>query len=85
VKSVFSAASDYRATAIARTETAQAFEYANQRAMRESGVVLQKRFLTAMDERVCPICVPLDGVTVPLDQPFPGGAEPGWVHVQCRL
>ncbi len=84
VKTVFAAARDYRATTIARTETAQAFEYANQRALRESGVVAEKEWLTARDERTCPICTPLNGVRVFLGQSFPGGLEPGFIHVSCR-
>lgn len=84
VKDVFSEASTNRANTIARTETAQAFEAANQQAMKESGVVQSKTWLTAQDERTCMICVPLEGTTVPLDQPFPGGVEPGSAHVSCR-
>ncbi len=84
VKDVFTQASTNRATAIARSETAQAFEAANQQAMKESGVVTSKQWLTAQDERTCMICVPLEGTTVPLDQPFSGGVEPGSAHVSCR-
>jgi SPP1 gp7 family putative phage head morphogenesis protein len=84
VKSVFTQASTNRATLIARTETAQAFEYANQRAMTESGVVVGKRWLTANDERTENLCRSLEGITVPLDQPFPGGVEPGFIHPGCR-
>ena len=84
VKEVFTQASTYRATAIARTETAQAFEAANQQAMQVSGVVQSKTWLTAQDERTCLICVPLEGITVPLDESFPGDVEPGSAHVSCR-
>jgi len=52
VKDVFSEASTNRADTIARTETAQAFEAANQQAMKESGVVDNIRWLSANDSRV---------------------------------
>ena len=54
VKDVFTQATDSRATTIAQTETAQAFEAANQQAMQESGVVTSKQWLTANDERPRP-------------------------------
>lgn len=84
VKSVFTQATNARANTIARTETAQAFEYANQRAMVESGVVIGKRWLTAQDERTEALCFALEGVTVPVDQAFPGNVEPGFIHPNCR-
>lgn len=71
VKSIFAGAKDYRAATIARTETAQAFEFANQESLRASGVVAQKRWLTARDDRVRPTHQELEGVTVTLSQPFP--------------
>ncbi len=52
VRDVFSEASTNRANTIARTETAQAFEAANQQAMKESGVVSSQSWLTAQDSRV---------------------------------
>jgi len=84
VKNVFTQATDSRATTIAQTETAQAFEAANQQAMKESGVVTSKRWLTANDERTEALCYSLEGVVVPLDQAFPGGVEPGFIHPRCR-
>ena len=84
IQSVFAEAQGYRSQLIARTETAQAYEYANQQALKASGVVAMREWLGAEDERECPICSALDGTTAPIDQPFDGGAEPGSVHVQCR-
>ena len=48
----------------------------------------KKRWITAKDERVCPICAPLHLTTVPLDERFetPAGQKlwaPG-VHPRCR-
>jgi len=83
VKDVFNQASTYRATAIARTETAQAFEAANQQAMKESGVVSSQSWLTAQDSRVRISHQALEGVTVPLGETWPGGITPG-SEVNCR-
>lgn len=35
-----------------------------------SGAVSARRWATAVDERVCPICRPLNGTVIALDQPF---------------
>jgi len=45
-----------RAKMIAMTETTRAFAQGNQIAWEASNVVGQKRWFTAMDDRVCPIC-----------------------------
>ncbi len=83
VKDVFSEASTNRANTIARTETAQAFEYANQQAMRESGVVSRQAWLTARDSRVRMTHQALEGVIVPLGETWPGGITPG-SEINCR-
>ncbi len=86
VKDVFSEASTNRADTIARTETAQAFEYANQQAMKESGVVDNIRWLSANDSRVREAHRLLEGVVVPLGQKFPsinGLIDPG-EEFRCR-
>ena len=47
----------------------------------------QKRWVTAEDEKVCPVCAPLDGVVIPLHRRFSSGGRnfysPG-VHPNCR-
>ncbi len=83
VKDVFSEASTNRANTIARTETAQAFEAANQQAMQESGVVSRQAWLTANDNRVRISHQALEGVTVPLGETWPGGITPGQ-PINCR-
>jgi HK97 family phage portal protein len=86
VKDVFSEASTNRANTIARTETAQAFEAANQQAMKESGVVEKKGWLSANDSRVRPAHRLLEGMVVKLDQKFPsinGPIDPG-EEFSCR-
>ncbi len=86
VKDVFSEASTNRADTIARTETAQAFEAANQQAMKESGVVEKKGWLSANDSRVREAHRLLEGMIVKLDQKFPsinGPIDPG-EEFRCR-
>jgi SPP1 gp7 family putative phage head morphogenesis protein len=87
VKTVFTQASDSRAALIARTEAAQAYAYANHatlQALATDSAVTRRRWLASEDERVCPICAPLDGYTIRFDAQYPGGLEPGNAHIQCR-
>lgn len=47
----------------------------------------KRMWVTAADERVCPTCGPLHGVTVPLTQRFEFKGEKAWsppLHVNCR-
>lgn len=47
----------------------------------------QKKWFTANDERVCPLCAPLDGVSVPLNEQFVVGDQKMWApgaHPKCR-
>lgn len=57
-----------RAFRIATTEASRAVHAGQLIAAEESGVVQGKRWLASSD--ACPLCLPLDGVEVPLDQPF---------------
>jgi len=52
-----------RAGLIASTEVTRAYAEANLLAYRQSGVVSQVQWMTSNDERVCPICAPLGGLT----------------------
>jgi SPP1 gp7 family putative phage head morphogenesis protein len=75
--------SDDRAEVIARTETAYADIAGNMAAYRASGQVEQKEWSTAPD--ACDDCVELDGVTVDLDEDFPGdGGDGPPLHPDCR-
>lgn len=59
-----------RAQMIAETETTFASANGAVEGYRESGVVMGMTWKTVVDERVCPICGSLDGVTVGLDERF---------------
>ena len=76
-----------RAAQIAATEVTRIYAEGNQMAWMSSGVVTHNQWRTARDERVCPICGPLDGQTVELGANAFGGAfgvtgPP--IHVNCR-
>jgi SPP1 gp7 family putative phage head morphogenesis protein len=73
-----------RAEMIAVTEVTRTFAEAEIAAMRESGLVRRKKWQTANDELVCPICGPLNQQVVDLDENFPGGFEAPPAHPRCR-
>lgn len=84
-----------RALVISRHETMMAASQGQQAIWQEmvnNGVLApdtEEEWLTAGDERVCPICLPLDGQRVPIGQPFMssevGPIDSGsQAHVQCR-
>lgn len=80
-----------RATRIAETETAYAFnrgQLASVQQARADGVFgtlpVEKEWVTAEDERVCKTCGGLNGQHVSLDEPFPGGHVAPPAHPLCR-
>ena len=73
-----------RAQTIAQTETTQAAAEGAEIAFRASGVVERWTWATAADERVCPICAPLEGVTVTMGEEFAPGITKPYAHVNCR-
>ena len=73
-----------RGQMIAVTEVTRAYAEGNKIAWRESGVTEGMEWNTANDELVCPICGPLDGEQVPLDDKFDGGFEAPPAHPRCR-
>lgn len=82
--------SPVRAERIAVTETTRMYAMANQLAGQElaakfPGVKVTKMWMTNVDDLVCPICRPLDGKEVPLDQAFNAdGVFNPPAHVNCR-
>ena len=73
-----------RAEMIAITEVTRSFAEANRVMWKESGVVAGQRWNTASDEMVCPICAPLNGRVVAINETFPGGYESPPAHPRCR-
>lgn len=88
IEAVFDAARGYRAIMIARTETAQAFQYANHAAgalLFKDGLVRYRRWLTAPEDgRVCAVCLPLNHYSIRFDAKYPDDLEPGHAHPACR-
>lgn len=83
-----------RTRMIARTEDAVARNAGKEAAWRaglDAGLVprtARRVWVTALDERTCPTCSALDGVSVAIDEPWDAGgvavASPGEVHPHCR-
>lgn len=78
----------YRTETIARTEILSA-SHAGRRAAWQQGLQggwinagAGKQWSTEVDDRTCDICVPLDGIVVPINGMFPDGEPP--VHPNCR-
>lgn len=77
---------DYRLARIATTEVAESYGQAALRAyalMPRSETVL-KRWDATLDMRTCGLCRGHHNETVPLDDDFRDGDEPGAVHPRCR-
>jgi SPP1 gp7 family putative phage head morphogenesis protein len=77
----------YWATRIVRTETQNAYneqlDEGFQQA-RESIPDLERRWDASIDGRVCQMCAGLNGVVVPIGQPFPDGIDGAPAHPNCR-
>lgn len=74
--------SDLRAETIARTELAFANVQGNLETYRESGVVSQKEWIVGAE--CCDECDELDGMTVDLEDDFPGAGSGPPFHPNCR-
>ena len=78
-----------RAEMIARTETNRADNQGKLLAMKGSGLVMQKKWITHEDDRTSPICMRLDGQIVGINDEFKDSTS-GWEgqsppsHVNCR-
>lgn len=75
VREEFNSISRERATVIAQTETAAAYGYARDEAMRGTGVQY-KQWLTSGNENVRPTHMAAERQTVPVDEPFMVGGYP---------
>ena len=70
IKKLFGEAKKVRAVRIARTEILRAGNRASLEAFKQSRVVLAKEWFTALDERVCQWCNPMQGKRKALDNTF---------------
>ena len=72
-----------RAKMIATTEVTRAYSEGNIASWKEGKVVDSQRWMTAEDDRVCPICGPMAGEEDTLGGNFGGVGIPP-AHVNCR-
>lgn len=79
-----------RAETIARTESVKALNLGRVEAWkqaRDQGLLsreAQKKWTVTWDDRLCPVCAPMAGETVPLDGVFDGGVDGPPRHPRCR-
>lgn len=73
-----------RAEVIAQTEATRGFAQGALASYRTSGVVGAVEWYTVADDRVCPICGPLNGMTSDLQYPDFGGLDGPPAHPKCR-
>jgi SPP1 gp7 family putative phage head morphogenesis protein len=73
-----------RADTIAITEVTRAFANGQQSVWRDAGIIEKQRWNTAVDEFVCPICAPLNGVVVGVNETWEGGIDAPPGHPNCR-
>jgi SPP1 gp7 family putative phage head morphogenesis protein len=83
VKDVINEVSTNRADTNTRRETVQAFLYANEQAMQDSGVVSRQAWLTAQDSRVRRTHHAVEGVIVSVGESWPGEIKSGSA-ITCR-
>jgi len=74
----------WRAELIASTEVTRAYAEATREVAAEVEVVRGLVWMTARDERVCPICGPLHGRLIRKGASFPGGYGQPPAHPRCR-
>ena len=75
---------DWRVDRVVRNELLEAYNEGSYRTYQASGVVNATEWVTADDERVCPICEPNNGVHVNMGELFPSGDDKPPAHIQCR-
>ena len=73
-----------RARMIAVTEVTRAFAEGNREAWKASGVIEKREWRTNSDELVCPVCGPLAGRVVGLEEDFGDGLSGPPAHPRCR-
>jgi len=75
--------SEIRAERIVLTETAKAMGFIELEASKRNNIK-EKIWRTSLDERVCPICSPIEGEKVNINREFSIGVQHPPGHVSCR-
>ena len=76
ISSAFDEIGKTRATLIAQTETAAAYGFASDKAARAAGVPYKKWIHSVISKVPRPDHVAIDGLIVPMDEPYPVGDPP---------
>lgn len=83
IREQFKEISPHRAEAIARTELAEAFNFVEFETYKRNQVQ-KTRWVTVIDERVCPICAPLHNMEMTIGDAFITGVTRPPAHPNCR-
>jgi len=75
VEELFGHAERYRNEMIARTETISATNYRAYEAIKQSGLMAKKEWISTIDERTRDSHTEMDGETAGLDEPFSNGLQ----------
>ena len=70
VSEIYDFSDDTRAEMVARTEAFRTANLATKEAWKQSGVVKTVKWYTAEDSLVCPLCEPMDGKVVSIEDNF---------------
>lgn len=70
VSDIYEFSDDARASRVARTETFRVANAATKEAWTQTGVVKTVKWYTGADERVCPLCEPMHGKIVDIEDDF---------------
>ncbi len=84
VADVFKDEKDWRINRIVQNELVGAYNEGSYRTYQASDLVEQTTWITASDERVCPICEPNDGEHVKIGETFASGDDKPQAHIGCR-
>ncbi len=84
VASVLRDEKEWRIDRIVQNELVGAYNEGSYRTYQSSGVVTDVKWITAADDRVCPICQPNNGEHVHMGELFPSGDDRPQAHTRCR-
>lgn len=88
VETVFTSAKGARSEKIARTEVLRASNFGSREGYKQSGVIKKMEWLTALDDRTCPICQPMNGKQISMRAKFDvngaGRIDHPPAHPNCR-
>ena len=70
ISDIYNYSDETRAEIVARTEAFRTANLATKEAWKQSGVVRTVKWYTAEDELVCPLCAPMDGKVISVDDNF---------------